>query len=199
MGKYFTIIIISYLIGNFSSAYILGKLFKRKDVREYGSGNAGATNALRVFGLKIGFIAFILDILKGILATTIGSKLLGYNGALIAGIFVVLGHNWPVFLNFKGGKGVATSLGVMLFLHWPTTLICAVISIAIIAITRYVSLGSILGAILMPILGSIMKRPFHFEFLLTTLFLAVMALCRHRGNIQRLKSGRESKLGDKID
>lgn len=199
MGTYLIVIVFSYLIGNFSSAYVLGKLFQKKDVREYGSGNAGATNALRVFGVKIGFIAFILDILKGVLAATIGNQILGYNGALIAGIFVVLGHNWPILLGFKGGKGIATSLGVMLFLYWPTTLICVIIAIIVIAKTRYVSLGSIIGAILMPILGNLTKKPFTVEFLLVTTFLCLMALWRHRDNIQRLKSGTESKLGDKIN
>lgn len=198
LGKYFLVGIISYLIGNFSSAYILGKLFKRKDVREYGSGNAGATNALRVFGIKIGLIAFILDVLKGVLATTIGNKIAGFNGALIASIFVVLGHNWPIFLKFKGGKGIATSLGAMLYLHWPTTIFCTIIAIVVIAMTKYVSLGSILGAILLPILGNIVKRPFSLEFFFTTMFLGIMALWRHRSNIQRLLSGTESKLGDKI-
>lgn len=199
MGRYILIGIISYLIGNFSSAYVLGKLFNSRDIREYGSGNAGATNALRVFGVKIGLIAFILDVVKGVIATTIGNKLLGYNGVLLAGIFVVIGHNWPIFLNFKGGKGIATSLGVMLYLHWPTTIICTIIAIVVIGKTRYVSLGSILGAILLPVLGNIIKRPFNLQFFLTTIFLGTMALWRHRSNIQRLLSGTESKLGDKID
>ena len=127
MGKILIIIITSYFIGNFSSAFILGKVFKNKDIRDHGSGNAGATNALRVFGLKLGLGAFVLDILKGIIAVNIGNYYLGYNGALIAGIFVVIGHDWPLFLKFKGGKGIATSLGVMLYLHLPTALICIVI------------------------------------------------------------------------
>lgn len=193
------LITVSYLIGNFSSAYILGKLFKKKDVRKHGSGNAGATNALRVFGVKIGLIVFILDILKGILASAIGNYLWGYNGALIAGISVVLGHNWPVFLKFKGGKGIATSLGVVLYLHWPTALICSIVGFLVIAVTRYVSLGSMVATALLPILGSIIKRPFHFGFFLTSLLLALMAIFRHRSNIERLKNGEESKLGQKIN
>src|SRR5690554_4139407 len=108
---------VSYLLGCFSSAYFLGKMAKNIDIREYGSGNAGATNALRVMGKKIGALTFILDILKGIIAVIIGNKLLGLDGKLLAGIFVVLGHNFPVFLNFKGGKGVATSLGVLMMVN----------------------------------------------------------------------------------
>jgi len=199
LGENLIVIVISYLIGNFSSAYVLGKLFQKKDVREYGSGNAGATNALRVFGVKIGFIAFILDILKGILAATIGNRILGYNGALLASIFVVIGHNWPILLGFQGGKGIAASFGVMLYLHWPATLICAIIAIIAITKTRYVSLGSILGAIFIPILSNVINRPFNLNFFITTTILGVMALWRHKENIQRLKSGTESKLGDKIN
>lgn len=103
MNKTIFIAAISYLIGNFSSAYVLGRRLKT-DVRKYGSGNAGATNALRVFGVKIGLIVFMLDILKGIIASAIGNKILGFDGIIIAGIFVVLGHDWPIFLKFKGGK-----------------------------------------------------------------------------------------------
>ncbi len=199
MKSIFTIIIASYFIGNFSSAYILGKIFKNKDIRSYGSGNAGATNALRVFGLKMGLIAFILDILKGLIAVNIGNLIFGYNGALIASIFVVVGHNWPLFLKFKGGKGIATSLGVMLYLHLPTALICIGIGVFIIYKTRYVSLGSVTAAALVPIVGAILKRPFDKNFLICVLILAGMALIRHRSNISRLINGEESKLGEKVN
>lgn len=199
MNKVILIAIISYLIGNFSSAYILGKVCKSKDIRKYGSGNAGATNALRVFGVKIGLISFILDILKGIIAVNIGNYFMGYNGALIAGAFVVIGHDWPVFLKFKGGKGIATSLGVMLYLHLPTAIICIAIGFTIIAITRYVSLGSIVATCLVPILGSVLKKPFDLNFFICTIILASMAIFRHRSNIKRLKNGEESKLGQEVN
>lgn len=199
MKQIFTIIILSYFIGNFSSAYILGKIFKNKDIRSYGSGNAGATNALRVFGPKLGLVAFILDILKGIIAVNIGNLLLGYNGAIIASVFVVVGHNWPLFLKFKGGKGIATSLGVMLYLHLPTALICIAIGVFIIYKTRYVSLGSITAAALVPILGIFLKRPFDRNFFIGVLILAFMALFRHRSNINRLLKGEESKLGQRVN
>lgn len=194
----FVVALISYFIGNFSSAYILGKIFQKKDIRNYGSGNAGATNALRVFGKKLGGITFILDVLKGILAVYIGEKIMGYNGKLIASIFVVLGHNWPVFLKFKGGKGIATSLGVVFLLHWPTAIICTAIGVAIIIITRYVSLGSIIAAGLVPIIGSIVNRPFNMDFFITTLILAILAIYRHKDNINRLLKGEEFKLGEKV-
>lgn len=199
VGKIFLIILISYFIGNFSSAYILGKVIKNDDIRNYGSGNSGATNALRVFGPKIGLTAFGLDILKGIIAVSIGNHFLGYNGALIAAIFVVIGHNWPVFLKFRGGKGIATSLGVMLYLHLPTALICMAVGFFVIYKTRYVSLGSITAAILVPIVGSIINRPFNSKFFICTLILAGMAVFRHRSNIKRLINGEESKLGQRVN
>lgn len=199
MIKVLSVCIISYFIGNFSSAFILGKVFKNKDVRNYGSGNAGATNALRVFGPKLGLTSFILDILKGIIAANIGYHFLGYNGALIAGIFVVIGHNWPLFLKFKGGKGIATSLGVMLYIHLPTAIVCIAIGFFVIYKTRYVSLGSITATVLVPILGCLLKRPFDKNFFICTIVLASMAIFRHRSNIGRLLRGEESKFGQRVN
>ena len=198
MKNPFMVALISYFIGNFCSAYILGKFFKKEDVRERGSKNAGATNALRVFGKKIGIFAFILDALKGILAVYIGNKLLGYNGMLIASIFVIVGHNYPVFLGFKGGKGMAASIGVMFSLHWPTALVCTIIGVLVIVKTRYVSLGSITAAALVPIVGSIMNRPFDKAYFITTLILAIMAIYRHRTNIKRLINNEEFKIGERV-
>ncbi|NMA86127.1 MAG: glycerol-3-phosphate 1-O-acyltransferase PlsY, partial [Tissierellia bacterium] len=187
----FVIALISYGIGNFCWAYILGKIFKKEDVRESGSKNAGATNALRVYGKKIGALAFILDLLKAILAVYIGGKFLGYNGKLVAGVSVVLGHNYPIFLGFKGGKGIAASIGVMLSLHWPTALVCILIGILVIIKSRYVSLGSVTAAALVPFIGLVMNRPFNKEYFITTLILATMAIYRHRSNIKRLLNGEE--------
>ncbi len=194
----FIVALISYLIGNFSSAYILGKIFKNEDIRNYGSGNAGATNALRVFGIKIGLASFVIDAFKGVLAVYIGSLLLGYKGSLIGGVFVVLGHNWSIFLKFKGGKGIATSLGVMISLHWPTAIVCIIIGLLIIAITRYVSLGSIVATGMVPIIGTIVNRPFNRDFFITTIILAILAIYRHKDNINRLLNGKEYKIGEKI-
>lgn len=194
----FRIALISYVIGNFCSAFVLGKFFRKEDVRESGSKNAGATNALRVFGKKIGFFAFILDVLKGILAVYIGGRLLDYNGKLIAGTFVVIGHNYPVLLGFKGGKGIATSIGVLLSLHWPTALVCIIIGGFVIVKFRYVSLGSVTAAVLVPLIGFIMNRPFNKGYFITTLILAIMAVYRHRINIRRLLNGEEFKIGERV-
>ncbi|HSH36477.1 glycerol-3-phosphate acyltransferase, partial [Schnuerera sp.] len=121
--KVLLVICFAYLLGSFSSAYVLGKILMKTDIRAHGSGNAGTTNALRVFGKKVGALTFILDILKGVLAVYIGSMIMNYNGKLIAGIFVVIGHNWPIFFKFKGGRGIATSFGVLLSLYWPVPII----------------------------------------------------------------------------
>lgn len=198
MGNIIKVIIISYFIGNFSSAYILGKLYKKKDIRNYGSGNAGATNALRVFGIKIGILAFIFDILKGFIAVTVGKNIVGFNGGLIAGLFVVIGHNWPIVLKFRGGKGIAASLGVMLCINLPTAIICMAIGFLVIAKTRYVSLGSIMATGLVPIVGLFIKKPFNFNFFFFTIALALMAILRHKSNIKRLLNGKESKLGERV-
>ncbi|MCR2042545.1 glycerol-3-phosphate 1-O-acyltransferase PlsY [Anaerosalibacter massiliensis] len=198
MGNIIKVIIISYFIGNFSSAYILGKLYEKKDIRNYGSGNAGATNALRVFGIKIGILAFIFDILKGFIAVTVSKNIMGFNGGLIAGLFVVIGHNWPIVLKFRGGKGIAASLGVMLCLNLPTAIICMAIGFLVIAKTRYVSLGSIMATGLVPIVGLFTKKPFNFNFFFFTIALALMAILRHKSNIKRLLNGKESKLGERV-
>ncbi len=192
--KYILIGIISYFIGNISFAYILGKIFANKDVRDYGSGSAGATNALRTFGKKIGAMVFLGDVLKGAIAVTIGIRWGGQTGAYIAGAFVIIGHNWPVLLNFRGGKGVATTIGVMIFVNFFLTSICVVIGLLTIIFTRTVSLGSIFGMASAPIVAVLFVRPFDTELLVFCLFIAGMSIYRHKDNIKRLKNGSENKL-----
>lgn len=192
--KYILLTIISYFVGNISFAYILGKIFAKKDVREYGSGNAGATNAFRTFGKKVGALVFLGDVLKGVAAVLLGRYLGGQTGAYIAGAFVIIGHNWPVLLSFKGGKGVATTIGVMLFVNAKLTLICVIIGVVIIVITRTVSLGSISGMGLAPFVALIFIRPLTIDFFLFTVFLAGMSIYRHKDNIKRLVKGNENKF-----
>lgn len=192
--KFIFIAIISYFLGNISFAYILGKIFTKKDVRDYGSGSAGATNALRTFGKKIGIMVFIGDVLKGVIAVIIGRSFGGELGAYIAGASVIIGHNWPVLLNFKGGKGVATTIGVMVFVNFYLTSICLVLGVIVIIITRTVSLGSIFGMALAPIVAIIFVRPFDWSLFIFCLFIASMSIYRHKSNIQRLLQGKENKL-----
>lgn len=193
--KFVIIGIISYLIGSFSSAYHFGKALKKIDIRAHGSGNSGATNAIRVMGAKIGVLTFIFDFLKGILAVLIGFYINGYNGGLIAGICAVIGHDYPVFIGFKGGKGVATSLGALAILHFPTALTSVIIAIIVALLTRYVSLGSIVFFTLNPIISIISNNPNNKYLTLTTIFLGLLGIYRHMSNIERLIRGNENKIG----
>jgi len=198
MMRIFITILLSYLIGCFSSAYFLGKVSKNIDIRNYGSGNAGATNALRILGKKMGILTFALDILKGVIAILIGKYIAGFNGSLLAGIFVVLGHDFPIFLGFKGGKGVATSFGVLLLLNWKVALMCLVMASAIIIFTKYVSLGSIAACITAPLAIVLTSDTVNKDLYLTIWFLAALTVYRHKANIFRLCRGEENKLGKNI-
>ncbi|WP_313340469.1 glycerol-3-phosphate 1-O-acyltransferase PlsY [Sedimentibacter sp.] len=192
--KYFIIAIISYLLGNISFAYILGKIFTKKDVRDFGSGSAGATNALRTFGKKIGIMVFFGDVLKGVIAVLIGKNIGGDTGAYLAGASVIIGHNWPVLLGFKGGKGVATTIGVVFMINIKLTLICFVLGVIIIIITRTVSMGSIFGMAMAPVVAIVFIKPFDLAFFLFCLFIAGMSIYRHKDNIKRLIKGTERKI-----
>lgn len=193
--KTFIVILLSYLIGSFSSAFFIGKAFLKIDIREFGSGNAGATNAIRVMGKKLGIATFILDVFKGMLAVLIAKAILGSNGGYIGGVFAVIGHNWPILIGFKGGKGVATSLGVILMFHWPTAIICVLLGMIVSLITRFVSLGSIVFLTSAPIVNAIIAPNFNKQFFITTLILAFLAIYRHKANFQRIASGTENKFG----
>lgn len=193
--KFLITILIGYLIGCFSSAYFVGKISKGIDIRHHGSGNAGATNALRVMGLKLGALTFLLDALKGIVAVIVGRLIMGDYGGLICGLLVVIGHNWPIFLQFKGGKGVATSIGVLVSLHLPSALAAAPLAILLIFITRYVSLGSLVFLGSVPISYALVARDFRKEYFVLALLLALLSIVRHRENIKRLLAGNENKIG----
>lgn len=191
--KFLLIAVIAYLIGNISFSLIISKVFFKDDVRKHGSGNAGSTNMIRAFGFKIGVITFIGDLLKGMLAAYIGKLIAGVDGAYVAGILVVAGHNWPAFMNFKGGKGVATTIG-MLFVIIPwITLICFIIGLTIAFAGRIVSIGSLIGVVLSAIVA-ISRHYDEPKLVLFALIYAGMCLFTHRQNIKRLLRGEEKKL-----
>jgi glycerol-3-phosphate acyltransferase PlsY len=192
------VIVLSYLLGNISTGFLLGKWLRKTDIREYGSKNAGATNALRVFGIKIGLMTLAGDMLKGFLATRIGFALGGETTMAIAALSVVIGHNYPVFLKFKGGKGIATTAGVLLALSPLLLLLQVTLMVLIVWITKYVSLGSVVNAILLPIFIAIFYRPFSWTLILATGLIGLMAVFRHRANIVRLINGNERKFGEKV-
>lgn len=208
----------AYLIGSINTSIILSKTLTGSDIRESGSGNAGATNMLRTHGKKMAAVTLILDILKGVIAVLLATladfllhKFWGFNSATeaagaayilgslsyIAGFFAVLGHNFPIFFGFRGGKGVATGLGVLLTLNWQVGLIALVVAVAVMAVSRYVSLGSIIGSALFPILliafglGSGEINPVAIAF---SAAIAVLVIARHHANIGRLLHGEENKL-----
>lgn len=200
MLSYLIIIIIAYLFGNISTSYIIGKKFAGVDIRTQGSGNAGSTNVLRTLGKKAGALTFVGDVLKGFIAVII-AKGIAYmvhvdvvTGAYLAVVAVVIGHNYPVFLGFKGGKGVATSLGSMLAMNPLIALACLGFFIIIVVLTKYVSLGSILGIGLSPIL---MLINHNMKGVLVTLFLTISVAYTHKENIKRLLNGTERKIGEK--
>lgn len=204
--KYLIIIavaVVSYLIGSVNFSILISKAISGKDIRESGSGNAGATNMLRTHGKKMGVLTLLLDVLKGIIAIIIAmivDKNIGANTGIlsyIAGVCVILGHNFPLYFGFKGGKGVATSLGVVLMLDWKVGLIVAVCAIAIMAITRYVSLGSILGGaayIVVEIVKAIVTKNYNVIQLVCVVIIGGLLIARHHANIKRLLSGTENKL-----
>ncbi|WP_407655255.1 glycerol-3-phosphate 1-O-acyltransferase PlsY [Alicyclobacillus dauci] len=191
-------IIVAYLVGSISTSTIVVRLVAGKDIRQHGSGNAGATNTLRMLGTAWGIIVLIIDGIKGMVALWIVYGMTGGNSVALAlsSIAVVLGHNWPIFFGFRGGKGIATTIGVLLWLAPIMTIIAGVICIVVIALTRYVSLGSLILSVLIPILLAIWA-PSHSAALWASVVLALLSIYRHRENIGRLIRGKERKLFDK--
>ena len=191
------IVIICYLIGNISFSYLFTKLKLKKDIREFGSGNAGTTNVLRVLGIKYAVMVLLGDVLKGVVAILIG-KFLGSSDwiTILCGLAVIIGHNWPAIMGFRGGKGIATSIGVFIIYDPAVALTCIGIGIVIIAISKYVSLGSVLGVALAPLVTIAFSRGTG-EFIFA-LIISSIAIYKHRANIDRLRKGTENKLKFKI-
>ncbi|GMK42167.1 glycerol-3-phosphate acyltransferase [Paenibacillus sp. CCS19] len=191
-------VIISYLLGSVSFSIVIARLVKGIDIRQHGSGNAGATNTLRVLGKGPGIAVFILDIAKGVAAVWIGHALNGgYDSwaPVLCGLAAIVGHNWPVWFRFKGGKGIATTVGVIATLAFIPALIAGVVAIAVIATTRYVSVGSLLFAALVPVGIGVMTGS--GPMLWASLLICVFAFVRHRSNLVKLVQGKENKLGAK--
>lgn len=200
MLGYILTAIIAYLLGNISTSYIIAKKEAGIDIRTKGSGNAGSTNVMRTLGKKAGIITFLGDVLKGGLAVFVGyiiSKILNIDtltAKYVAVIAVVVGHNWPVFLGFRGGKGVATSLGAMLSVNPIPTLCCLIVFLIVVLITKYVSLGSILGISSSSIFMYLMDKK---EGIPITILLSLSVIYTHRENLKRVFSGTERKIGEK--
>lgn len=194
--------VVGYLLGSANTSLIVGK-FYGVDVRRYGSGNAGVTNTLRTLGKTAALFVLLGDILKGVIAALIGLWVLGsvehigQLGVMIGGIAAILGHNWPVYFGFKGGKGVLTAISVVMMMDPRIGLLLLGVFIIVVAITRYVSLGSITGAVLFPFLSLMPVFGHSLVFVFFAAFVGALVIYRHKSNIQRLVSGTEPKLGSK--
>ena len=207
VATYILMALVAYLIGSVNFSVIISRRIAGFDVRERGSGNAGTTNMLRSVGKGPAALTLILDIAKGLVAILI-AFLIGKiadeaNAAILvqlAGFFVVLGHTFPVFFGFKGGKGVATSLGVLLFINPLIGLICLVFALAVMAFTRMVSLGSIMAAILFPVLTIFIKDGYIAEgytYIIFGIAMAAVVIFNHRSNLKRIYTGQENRVSFK--
>jgi len=198
-------LLLAYLFGSIPTAVWLGQAFYGVDVREYGSGNAGATNTFRVLGIKAGIGVMTIDILKGWTATNlayfIGASVTGpydstlfINYQLILGIIAVLGHLFPIFAGFRGGKGVATLFGMLLAVHFDAAMVCVIVFIVILMLTRYVSLSSILASFAFPFSIAFLFHTSVKSLLLYGICICMLVLITHQKNIERLLKGKESKV-----
>ena len=201
------VILLAYITGSIPTAVWIGKKFYGIDVREYGSGNAGATNAIRVLGYKAGVSVFIIDALKGFVAVELAC-ICYYLGLItnenyyatfkvVVSMVVVIGHVFPVFAGFRGGKGIATSLGVVLALFPLPAVVCFGVFIIILLITGYVSLGSVTVAIIFPFISIFIFNTTEYAYVLYSCVIAVFIVFMHRKNIKRLLKGQESKFSFK--
>ena len=199
------IILFAYLVGSFPTSIVVGRMTQRIDIREYGSKNAGGTNAFRVLGWKAGLFVAVVDILKGVLATLLIAKIrvdplmLDYELVqIIAGTFAVIGHIWTVLAKFKGGKGVATGAGLIIALFPWASLICFIIFAALVLTTRYVSLGSIIATSSLPFVLLTFDRMFGKSVSTSLLTFSILISCliifTHRSNIRRLINGTENRF-----
>ncbi|NMB45523.1 MAG: glycerol-3-phosphate 1-O-acyltransferase PlsY [Firmicutes bacterium] len=190
-------ILASYLIGSIPFGLIIGKIWANLDVREFGSGNIGTSNVLRTVGPAAAIVVFALDVGKGAVAVYLGSLAGAEFTKIMAGVAAIAGHNWPIYLKFKGGKGIATSLGAVISLTPAIALILLGLWIIMVGITRYISLASLAAAVLFPIFLIISRAS--TTYILAGIVISVFAIYRHRTNIQRLLSGTEHKIGEKAE
>jgi len=192
--------VFAYLIGSIPTSYLMGKIIKGIDIRDYGSGNVGATNALRVLGTKIGIITLLIDIGKGFVAVQIGKLLISEPTNLfliLMGLFAIIGHIFTIFLKFKGGKGVATSAGVFIALSPLPIAIALIVFVVTVWISKYVSLGSMVAALvffLLELMVNVRNRFANVELLIFIFLLMVFIIVRHKTNIKRIIDGNENRI-----
>lgn len=185
--------VIGYFLGCISFAFLISRIWFKKDIRKYGSGNAGATNMMRTYGWQYGVLTFLGDAAKGAIACLIGKLLGGQMGEYVAAVCVIVGHIYPVFMKFRGGKGISTAAGVAFFLAPGCSGVVFAIAILLMIITRMVSVGSIAGVILIAV-SSYIFYPDDLMFKLTTTLIALLCIYAHRANIGRIIGGTERKV-----
>jgi len=199
MNSWVLSISIAYLLGSIPFGYILVRLFRKQDVREQGSGNIGATNVARSGGTKLGIVTLILDVGKAYAAVEIAKHLApgNYDVAVAAAVAAIMGHIFPVWLGFRGGKGAASALGVILALTWPSAIGILLVFIAVFALTRYVSLASIIGSATFPLFGFYFVAQHTPMVKFGFVFISILIIVKHHDNIRRLMNGTESRFGVK--
>jgi glycerol-3-phosphate acyltransferase PlsY len=191
------LIVLSYFIGALPTGLILVRVLRGEDIRKHGSGNIGTVNVLRVAGPAVAAIVLLVDVLKGLVPVllALGAALAPW-AVVSCGLAAIAGHNWSVFLGFRGGKGIATSFGVLAGLSVPAALVAAVVWIVTVAITRFASLGSLLAVVSVPITLRRLHSP--PEYLAFGVIASLLAIYRHRANIQRLVAGTELRITDRV-
>lgn len=194
--EYIVIIILGYFLGSIPFSFISSKYLGQIDIRKHGSGNPGSTNVYRVLGKKAGAFAFLGDFLKGLVAALIGKAILGsIDGGAICGMAAIIGHCYPVWIGFKGGKGVATTAGIILGLNPVLWVIILTIQFGLIFATKYVSLASIVASSMLPIISLLLNLP--TTFVIYTFFIGAFIVYRHKANLGRLIKGEENKITKK--
>lgn len=193
--KEILVVLLCYIIGSIPFSYIFSRVLGGVDIRAKGTGNVGATNVLRTLGIKIAVASLLGDLLKGAAAAWLGLYFGGPGLAAVCAAVAVLGHCWPVFLRFKGGKGVATSCGILLALVPMIGLIALAIFVTVIAVSRYVSLGSVCTAAILPVVVLLTHQP--WQYMAMIFVLASLVIFKHRENIERLRQGTEKKINEK--
>ncbi|MGS0764900.1 glycerol-3-phosphate 1-O-acyltransferase PlsY [Syntrophomonas curvata] len=191
----FLLILLCYLIGSIPFSYIAARVLAHTDVRTRGSGNVGATNVFRTSGTGAALLALAGDLIKGVLAAWLGLTLGGLLLAALCSLAAVIGHCYPLFLRFRGGKAVATAGGVVLWLMPKVVIILLLIFIAVVYVSRYVSLASIAVAVLLPVIALMLHNP--WEYILLSVLMAALVVYRHRENIRKLRQGTEARIGDR--
>lgn len=192
-------IAISYLVGAVPAGYLVGKLVKGIDIRDYGSGKTGTTNTLRTLGLGWAAVVLLADFAKGFLPVLAARYLLDSNlVAMAGGLAAIVGHNWPIFIRFQGGRGAATGFGALVAMSPVVAVVCALLTGGVVALFRYVSLGTILGAIAVPLvmLSLVLLGWETLDFLIYAALGASLVIFQHRDNMARLLAGKERRLGE---